>query len=242
MRLVPCLILGTCALAASEHLRGDLLHLSPAWQVVAIVAGTLISEDLTAIAIGALIREHKIDPLLGTLSCFLGIWIGDLGYWLLGRLVGRPILQFRALSRRLPMAKLEAFGAWFDRRAWAAVGACRFLPGIRVPLYVSIGALSRRTAAFIFWTFAAAAVWTPVLVFLTVLLGDVFARAFERVIGAGWAPIVLACGAVFLIVKVGMALVTPDGRAALAARLRGKRPAAREPVGSAASTSDREPV
>src|SRR5687767_11443510 len=112
----------------------DLIGLSPPWQVVAIVGATLISEDLTCIAVGTLIGNGKMSWALGLGACFLGIYVGDLLFFLIGRLLGGRVLRMRAFSRSLGEARLRRFGDWFDRRPWAAIAAARVLPGLRVPL------------------------------------------------------------------------------------------------------------
>jgi membrane protein DedA with SNARE-associated domain len=192
-----------------------LVQLAPALQVLAIIAGTLISEDLTCITVGTLIHHHKIGWVLGGVSCFLGIYIGDLLFFFLGRLGGQRLLRMRFFSRSLGAERLRQFGEWFDRRPWAAIMACRFLPGIRVPLYLSVGALTRRTRAFLWWTAFFAFVWTPALIALVVLLGETF---FQRIFGRGWTGIILTIAAIYVIVRLAISLSTAEGRAKLAAR------------------------
>jgi uncharacterized integral membrane protein len=96
--------------------------------------------------------------------------------------------------------------------------ACRFLPGIRVPLYLSVGALTRRTKAFFWWTCFFAFVWTPALIALVVLLGDAFTRPFEYFTGEGWVSIVLGIIAIYLAVRGTMLMSTAEGRKTLARR------------------------
>src|SRR5262249_26678474 len=57
-------------------------------ETIAIMLGTFLSEDLTSIATGLLIQEGTLGWLPGILGCFLGIYFGDLGLWLLGRFAG----------------------------------------------------------------------------------------------------------------------------------------------------------
>ena len=202
-----------------------LVGLPPWLQVLFIIAGTLISEDLTCITVGTLIHHHQIDWRLGGVSCFLGIYIGDLLFFFLGRLGGQRLLRMRFFSRNVGTKRLEEFGAWFDRRPWAAIMACRFLPGIRVPLYLSVGALTHRTKAFFWWTCFFAFVWTPALIALVVLLGE---TVFQRLFGRGWTGIILTILAIYLIVRTAILLSTADGRAKLAARFGGLRGKGRE--------------
>src|SRR5262249_14614896 len=93
-----------------------------------IILATFGSEDLTCITAGLLARDGRLDLLVGLLGCFLGIFVGDLGLWLIGRLIGLGLLRRRWLGRLLPGRRLDELGEWFDRRGWAAVLAARFLP------------------------------------------------------------------------------------------------------------------
>jgi membrane protein DedA with SNARE-associated domain len=212
-----------------------LVQLAPALQVLAIIAGTLISEDLTCITVGTLIHHHKIGWVLGGVSCFLGIYIGDLLFFFLGRLAGQRLLRMRFFSRSLGEARLRQFGQWFDRRPWAAIMACRFLPGIRVPLYLTVGALTRRTKAFLGWTAFFACVWTPALIALVVLLGE---TVFQRLFGRGWIGIILTILAIYLIVRTAILLSTAEGRAKLAARFNWLRGRGRERGDEAAAAGN----
>ena len=199
----------------------NLLALSPTAQVIAIVGGTLISEDLTCIAVGMLIHHGKLSPALGGFSCFLGIYIGDLLFFLIGRLAGKRVLRLKFFSRSVGEDRLRAFGDWFDRRPWAAIAACRILPGLRVPLYVTVGALTRRTAAFFWWTCFFAFVWTPALIYLVVVMGDAFTKPFEWITGTreGWASILLGIATIYLIVRTIILLCSGEGRAVLYRRV-----------------------
>jgi membrane protein DedA with SNARE-associated domain len=193
----------------------DVVRLSPAVQVLAIIGGTLISEDLTCISVGTLIQHHKVPWLRGVAACFLGIYIGDLTFFFLGRFAGSRLLKLRFFSRALGEERLKKFGEWFDRKPWAAIMACRFLPGIRVPLYLAVGALSHRTKAFFWWTCFFAFVWTPALIGVVVLLGDAITGPLEFIFGNGWWTIPLTILVVFGIVKLVILLSTSEGRSKL---------------------------
>jgi len=205
----------------------SLKQMSVAAQIGAIIFGTLVSEDLVCIAIGMLIRENQISPWVGGAGCFLGIYIGDLLFFAIGRLGGLSVLRWKFFARRLSSDRLVAFGAWFDRRPWAAIAMCRVMPGIRVPLYLAVGALTTRTKAFFWWTCFFAFVWTPALIGLVVLFGHLFVAPFEAFFGGGWKPVLLAILAIYLVVRLLMLLATEAGRATLlnrVGRLWGRQP------------------
>jgi membrane protein DedA with SNARE-associated domain len=197
------------------HIGEDVVRLSPAVQVLAIVASTLISEDVTCITIGTLIQHHKIPWLRGGAACFLGIYIGDLSFFFLGRFAGARLLKVRFFYRAVGEERLKQFGEWFDNKPWAAIMACRFLPGIRVPLYLSVGALSRRTSAFFWWTCFFAFVWTPALIGAVILLGDAITGPLQFVFGKGWWTVPITIVVILAIVKLCMMLSTAEGRGKL---------------------------
>ena len=124
--------------------------LGPGMQLAVLMLATFVSEDLTCVTAGLLVHGGELDLGVALLGCFLGIYLGDLGLWGLGRLMGRG-LRWKSLAWLLPR-RLEELGEWLDRRGWMAILASRFLPGTRLPLYVAAGVLGRRPGAFALWT------------------------------------------------------------------------------------------
>ncbi len=163
-------------------------------QFLFLAAATLVSEDLTCIAAGALVAAGTMSLAEGILACTLGIFCGDMLLYLAGRCFGRAAMRWRPLGRMLTAEKVERASAWLSARGARVVLASRFTPGLRLPTYLAAGLLKTR-----FWTFAgyfllAAAVWTPLLVGGTALAGDGLLRA---ALGAGkWGWRWSACGAV----------------------------------------------
>jgi membrane protein DedA with SNARE-associated domain len=51
-------------------------------QVVTIVLGTFLSEDLTTIGAGLLIGHGEVPAWEATLACIAGIYNGELGLWI----------------------------------------------------------------------------------------------------------------------------------------------------------------
>jgi membrane protein DedA with SNARE-associated domain len=220
----------TPAVAAAPHVptADELKTFSPVWQVIMIMIGTLLSEDLTCIVVGLAMRSGDISPWIGGIACFLGIYVGDLLLFLAGRMFGRGLLKFRIFSHGFGAAKLEEFGRWFERRPWAALAMCRVAPGLRMPLFLTVGALTRKTATFFWWTCFFAFVWTPILVGLVYWLGDAIVKRFEHFFGGGWRAIAGAVIVIFVAIRVITLVSTREGRLKIAARwdkLIGRKPA-----------------
>lgn len=195
-----------------------LVGLPVGWQFLFIILGTLISEDAVCIAVGVLIGNHEIEWWVGVTACFLGIYIGDLLFFFLGRLSGKGLMKLRFFTRGFGPERLQRFGAWFDRRPWAAIAMCRVLPGLRVPLYLAVGALTHRTKAFFWWTCFYAFIWTPALITLVAVMGDAFTERLHALTGSGLWSIVIEIVAIYLIVRFVMLMSTAGGRKKLANR------------------------
>lgn len=193
--------------------------LGPWWQLCILALATFVSEDMTCIAAGLLVREMQLDLFVAILGCFLGIFVSDLGLWLIGRLVGRRVVAWRWVARKLPAERIDAFGRWFDVRSGRAVLASRFMPGTRVPVYVAAGIAGRRPWAFMFWTALAAAVWTPLVVILVALLGHGFVERLSGYLGGGWIALLAAAVLLFILLRTLMLACTEIGRARLMAKV-----------------------
>jgi membrane protein DedA with SNARE-associated domain len=140
--------------------------------LLGLAFGTLVSEDLTSISAGLLAREGAIDLLPAIVACAAGVYVGDLGLWALGRLVGSRARRWNWVRRRSAPARMAALGVALDQRIALAVLASRFLPGSRLPMYLAFGISGRRPLAFAAWSFVAVLLWTPLLVVLTAAYGS----------------------------------------------------------------------
>lgn len=154
-------------------------------ETLLIVLGTLLSEDLTCVGTGLLIREGTLAWLPGLLGCFAGIYVGDLGIWLIGRSYGKKVLDWKWVRKRTDPQQLESWGLWFERNGLLAVLLSRFVPGARVPLYLAVGMLEGRSVRFPLWSFLAAMLWIPLLVGLSYWIGKQFYSPIESILRQG---------------------------------------------------------
>lgn len=188
-------------------------------QAITLGAATLISEDLACVAAGLLIRGQQLGALAGILACTTGIFIGDLGLWLIGRVFGRRVLTWTWVRKRLPAERVDALATWFDERGWRAVISARFVPGLRLPVYVAAGIVGRRIDRFLLWAAMAVLLWTPLLVLLVAAFGTAILTPLERLLGAGWwswATAVLALG---FAIQLAVRSSTKSGRSRMYARV-----------------------
>ena len=131
---------------------------------LALAVATLISEDLACITAGLLVSDGRAGFLLVMLACLVGIFVGDMMLFLLGKFVGRRVLNWRAVRWVVSPERLEKSAKWLDRNGAAVIFTSRFIPGTRLPTYLAAGLLHRGTLRFTLYFLVSAAVWTPLLV------------------------------------------------------------------------------
>jgi membrane protein DedA with SNARE-associated domain len=140
--------------------------------LILLALSTLLAEDLTCLAAGALVASGQVGYVEATLACLFGIVLGDLGLYGVGRLVGRRILELPVLKSRVTADQLDRAAGWLCRHGAAVVFASRFTPGMPLPVYLAAGALRTNAARFTLYFAIASAVWTPILVGAATLLGS----------------------------------------------------------------------
>ena len=127
-----------------------------------ILVGTFVSEDAAGVSAGWLVRAGQLSTLEALVAAGLGIYLGDVGLWLTGRMLARVECCHLWCVRRTPRVMGRALALAVDEPA-VLIGS-RFLPGTRLPLYLAAGALGTRPALFFGWTAAAVLLWTPLVV------------------------------------------------------------------------------
>jgi len=204
---------------------GDVLNplqlqrgMNPWWQMLLIAGGTFVSEDLTCISVGMLISIGELDLFLGVFAAFVGIFLGDIGLWLAGYFGGRRALNWKPVKRWLPAHTLDGVAAWYDKFGFFAVFASRFMPGTRLPLYVTAGVLGRRASRFIGWALISDLIYTPLVVILIAVFGEVVAEPLRRYIEHTWMLVAIAALVVFLAIRITVMLCSTIGRGKLMAQ------------------------
>jgi membrane protein DedA with SNARE-associated domain len=140
----------------------QLLHWLPEMQAtlaVIIFFSTFAYEDGATLLAASLSATGRLDPRLGLLSAFLGIWVGDVGLYALGASFGRRAARSRILSRFVTPESLGRAEAWFAKRGTSALVMSRAIPGTRLPLYVAAGALKMPVRVFTTVTGVCSAIW-----------------------------------------------------------------------------------
>lgn len=139
-----------------------------------LAAATLLSEDAATLAAGALVAAQNMSATNAVAWVALGIWLGDVGLFAIGRLARRLPPVARWVDRRWTLDQVKSMEARLSRGVPLAIAGSRFLPGTRVALYVTAGVLNVRIATFALAAGAASVVWTTVVVTAVGSLGPLW--------------------------------------------------------------------
>jgi membrane protein DedA with SNARE-associated domain len=184
--------------------------------LVALIAGTLVSEDLTGITAGLLVRGGDLSFGAAVGACAFGIFAGDLGLWLAGRILGPPVLRWPRVAGLLAGRERD-FAGWFDGHAAAAIVGSRFTPGARLPLYLAAGASQTSFRLFAAWSAVAVAFWTPLLVGAAAAIGGNAALRLEAGLASGRMAVIGGALVAFAAWRVACRAASRRGRQQLIA-------------------------
>jgi membrane protein DedA with SNARE-associated domain len=177
-----------------------------------LAAATLVSEDLACVAAGLLVAQGAVGFLPAVIACLAGIVVGDIGLYGAGRLIGARALSLPPIRWVLSEARVAESAAWFERRGPLVILLTRFVPGTRLPTYFTSGLLRTGFLRFALYFLVAAALWTPLLVGVSSLVGrrvfDYF-EVFRRNAPLGLAVTALV---VWLVVKAIPVVASWRGR------------------------------
>jgi membrane protein DedA with SNARE-associated domain len=141
------------------------------WVVLLLAAATLISEDITCIGAGLLVARGTIGIVPAVGASFSGIFLGDILLFLAGRFIGRPALTFPPFKWLVKESDIQRTSNWFSARGPVIIFTSRFMPGLRLPTYFAAGLLRTRFRQFALYFAVAVAMWTPLLVGLSAVVG-----------------------------------------------------------------------
>jgi membrane protein DedA with SNARE-associated domain len=179
--------------------------------LVGLALSTLISEDLASIGAGLLAREGHVPLTHAVVACIVGVYVGDLGLWGMGRVLGSRATQIPWVSCAVVSIDVAALRSQIETRFGTAILVSRFVPGSRLPMYVAMGAWGQRPLAFAAWSLIAVVAWTPLLMIATTCLGEAIVTNAVMGIRVGVLGSLIAATVVFAATKLagrGLARLT----------------------------------
>lgn len=177
----------------------------PAIQAGAIVLGTFILEDAATVLAAMQVQQDAIGTGLALGSLYLGIVLGDIGLYGLGRLA----TLFPWARRWVSPLRVTTGRQWIETHVFKVVFVSRFLPGARLPTYTACGFLGVNLGRFALAAVLATLVWTSLLFGVSLHVGKLLMDhmgAWRWVGAVGFAVVVVVIG------RVAARLQTDPGR------------------------------
>jgi membrane protein DedA with SNARE-associated domain len=140
----------------------------PVFQGVLAALSTFILEDPTTVGCGLLVADGKMLFVTALVGVSMGIALGDLGLYWLGRFVGPRTMSWGLVSP----ARMERTKNLFDRNLVVAIVVSRFVPGMRLPTYLGAGLFGASAMRFVIVALSASLVWTFLLLSATLKFGE----------------------------------------------------------------------
>lgn len=140
----------------------NFLHTLPQSQAVlglVILLATFVYEDGATLLAATLSASGRLNPWFGLATTFLGIWVGDLGLYLLGSTLGHRLAWSQSIQKYLTPASLARAERWFAQHGSFALVMSRAIPGSRLPLYTAAGTLRLSAGLFARTTAVCSALW-----------------------------------------------------------------------------------
>jgi membrane protein DedA with SNARE-associated domain len=166
---------------------------SPLLQALAIILGTFILEDAATVASAMGVQAGKIDLPVAILALYVGIVLGDIGLYGMGRLAS----AFAWARRLIPPQRQDVSRRWLEKHVFKVVFVSRFMPGARLPTYTACGFLHANFRKFTLAAIGATLIWTTCLFTISLHVGKLlmeYLGAWRWVGAAGFVVAVIIAG------------------------------------------------
>jgi membrane protein DedA with SNARE-associated domain len=141
-------------------------------QAAGIVVGTFVLEDAATLLAAMQVADGAIPVPLALGALYAGIVLGDLGLYALGLLSAA-----HPWARRLvPQRRRDIGHDWVSQRMFRLVLVSRFVPGLRLPTYTTLGFLRAPLGQFAAAAVLATLLWTSGLFWVCLKLGGLMLR------------------------------------------------------------------
>ena len=165
-----------------------------------IILGTLIAEDLTCITSGLLAHTAKLNLTTAIVGCTTGILIGDMILYFIGR-VARLSLHINQNLKSKVEKLTDKYSTRAEKQGWKLILLARFIPGLRIPVYLTFGFINTKAHKMLFFVLVAGLIWTPTLVLLSYYIGAPFKNFIEYNITHRWKEILIGILLIYLLIR-----------------------------------------
>lgn len=161
--------------------------------------GLPVPEEVAIIAAGVMASHRQMDPTLAWGSCMLGVLLGDLIVYAIGRHFGRAVVREHRLWARIVNAEREAqIERMIERHGLKVFFLARFLVGLRSPVYLTAGILRMPVRRFVLIDLFCATIVVGLFFLLSFHFGQTILLWIRR------AEILITIIAVLAVLAIGL--------------------------------------
>ena len=140
--------------------------------LIACGLGIPIPEDIT-IAVGGILVSCEVTSFWKTMVvCMAGVLAGDIFVFIMGRYFGSKILKSKLLSRMVKARRIALVKLASKKYGNYLIFFARFMPGLRTPVYFSMGSFRKPFYIFFIIDGLAALISVPVWVYIGMVFGQ----------------------------------------------------------------------
>jgi membrane protein DedA with SNARE-associated domain len=160
--------------------------------VFAEAAGLPVPAALALIAGGAAAAAHLVSAPAAFLSAVMGLMLGDLLLFLLGRYTGWALLSFICGISLNPETCILRSAESFYKRGRITLVFAKFVPGLSTMAAPLAGSMRMKLAQFLRWDLAGALLYVVAYGVLGYLFRDLVVELTRRLEGAGHVVVAIA--------------------------------------------------
>ena len=144
--------------------------------------GAPIPKDLILVAAGLVSGLKATNVHIMLVVCITGVVLGDATMYILGRIFGYRIQKFKPMRKILPPRRFAQVQRQFTKHGIWMVFFARFMPGLRLPIYLSAG-MSRRISLlhFLLIDGIASLISVPIWIYLAYYLANNLEELLKKV-------------------------------------------------------------
>jgi membrane protein DedA with SNARE-associated domain len=180
--------------------------------VILLAVFTIFGEDFATISGGLIVASGLLGFWYVVLACFVGILISDVSIYLIGRWIGKPVLEWRPFKWILKKQDVEKAEQMFRMKGMHIIIAARFVPGSRFPTYLVAGILKTRMPVFLGYFVLAVALWTPFIIGISTIVGTPMLNFIEAYQDYALLIFILIVLIIYLLYTLIAPLTTVTGR------------------------------
>jgi membrane protein DedA with SNARE-associated domain len=160
------------------------------------VFGFPFPEDAVLLLGGVVVSKGITSPFPTLIIALIGVIIGDMILYYIGRKYGRRLVNHRRFGRVLTKRRLRRARVWFKRWGNPLVFFGRHLVGVRAQIFLCSGVFKLHPGRVLAYDTASAAIGVPLMLGLGYVFGNNLPYIKDKVMAAHWAVTLAVAAAV----------------------------------------------